>query len=761
LATSDSRKWQDKPPKAGKPETGTLGLPSLGPGMNKRGPEEITDDHPSGRSKPAPKLSATSDYPDEPDAQAAEPEKGSKEGDEEIMERLRKRHEYCCEWWKPNFKAAREARKFRNGDQWPADVRAQRNNDRRPCMTIPVLDTFIRQVTNDQRANRPSIDVSPVGDGDKEAAKAYRGLIRYIERACSADIAWDTAFEDAVTSGFGYVRILIEWEAEDSFHQTIVTRRVRNPFTVMMDPDAKEPDWADARYGFVTDDMAKDEYEEEFPDAQVIPFDLGSGGERFKNWSTKDTVRIAEYYEVVHDEDELIEYANGYVAWKDKPPPDGDAGEIVNRRKTRRRKIMHYKVNAVEILEREEWPGKWIPILPVIGNEMDIDGKVTLTGLIAGAMDAQRTLNYATTMEMELVALAPKAPFLVEEGQIEGHEQEWKNANVKSMPYLSYKGSNINGKPVPPPSRQPMVAAPAGWVQIKEGASNALVATTGIRMQAMANAGQEADHRESGRMLREVRRSTDLGASHYMDNLVRTLHHAGRQYIDLIQVIFDEKQVVTILRENGEEQAVTVDPKAPQAYAEKKTPTGTELIFNPNEGKYGVTVTVGPSYATKRIEASESLMEFVKAYPPAAQFASDLIVKNMDFEGAEELANRLIKTIPPNLLTPESKDMSPQVQALVQSQRTQIAKLNQVLQAVQKELADKQADRNIAQDKIDKDFEAKILGVIEKAETAKAKVMVEQVRTIMDALKHNDQMAANETARQDEKNNPEKKPNAA
>lgn len=649
--------------------------------------------------------------------------KAEEESDDDILARIRKRFKLCVSGEAENRKAALEDLKFKAGDQWPADVASQRNTDRRPCLTVNKIPTFIHQVTNDQRENRPAIHVSPIGEkGDPEAAKMYYGMIRSIVRDSHADIAFDTAFDGAVSNGFGYFRVLTEFEGPDSFDQIIVIKRIRNPFTVYLDPEHQEPDGSDCRYGFVTDRVSRDEFKMEWPDADPIPFAESSVGDTFKDWVDNDTLRIAEYFEIKMRKRHLVELENGWSGYADEIAPEvkdkfsSKYSPIVRERDAEVPQIDWFKVTAKEILQRNDWLGHSIPIYPVIGNEIDIEGKVKLSGLIRDAKDAQRIYNFSVTAEIELVALAPKAPWVVEEGQIEGHEQEWKTANTRNYPYLSYKGTSVAGSMAPPPQRQGMVGSPAGWLDLKMGAAQDMMATTGIRFDPT-----QSDKRvdDSGVAIRELRRSGDIGSFHYVDNLGRTLRRLGQDLIQLIPKIYDQKRVITILREDDTEEMVQLDPNAHAAFAEVQNPRNTNKklkIFNPTVGKYGVTATIGPSYATKRIEASESMMQFAKAMPQAGMMIADLIAKNQDWSGGPEMAARLAKALPPHLLTPDQKDVPPQVQAAMQAMDGQIKQLTQQLQAAMAALNDKDKDRAVALEKISKDYEAKMFAVVQRAE---------------------------------------------
>jgi len=355
-----------------------------------------------------------------------------------------------------------------------------------------------------------------------------------------------------------------------------------------------------------------------------------------------------------------------------------------------------------------------VPIVECLGEEIDVQGKVKKMGIVRNAKDAQRMYNYWSTAETELIALAPKAPYIMEEGQVEGHETSWKQANRKSFPYLLYRGVNLGGRQAPPPQRQPFSGSPQGVVQAKMGAAQDMQATTGIRFDATMH---ERMQDESGRAIRELRRSGDLGSFHYVDNLSRALRHTGAILIDLAPHYLDTKRYQTVLREDDTEETVLIDPNADKAYTETRGQDGKTLkVFNPKIGKFAVTVTIGPSFATKRIEAAESMMSFAKALPNTAQLIADLIAKNQDWPGADEIARRLAKAVPPQFLTPDQKDVPPQVQAVIQQLEAQIKQLSAERQQLMAAVNDKNADRAVAQDKVNKDFEAKLLQILQKAD---------------------------------------------
>lgn len=620
--------------------------------------------------------------------------------------------------------------RFKAGDQWPEQIRAQRTNDKRPCLTINKMKTFVHQITNDQRQNRPSIGVSPIGDvSDPETANMLKGLIKQIERQSNADVAYDTGFDNAVSNGWGYWRILTDYEGDDTFDQVIKIERIKNPFRVYIDPDSSEPDGSDAQWCFISDMMPREEFESTYPDAEPMPWSETGTGDDVHLWNTQTHVRIAEYFCFETETRTLVALSTGHVGFKDElhetvlADIEADPAMIVNEREVQERSCEWYKITAHEILEESDWPGKWIPIVKVIGDEVDIEGDTIYAGLIRDAKDAQRMYNFWVTSETELIALAPKAPWIMEEGQIEGHEQRWKEANNKTLPFLLYRGVNVAGKPAPPPQRQQFAGPPTGIVQAKISASQDMQATTGIRFDATM---QERTYDESGKALRELKTAGDLGNFHYVDNLARSLRHTGRILIDLIPKIYDTPRVLTILREDGTEEMVKVDPNLNKPHQQTEGPDGrVQRLYNPKLGEYDVAVTIGPSFSTKRAEAVDSMLAFMTAVPQSGPLIGDLIAKNMDWPGAEEIASRLASMLPPHLLDKKLEQLPPEAKALVSSLMQQMQQLKQEHDQAVALVGDKDKDRQIEVMNIKADYDAQMARVQMDYET---KMLAAQVK---------------------------------
>ena len=573
--------------------------------------------------------------------------------------------------------------------QWPADVLATRGAvqgqtiNARPCLTINKLPQHVRQVTNDQRQNRPSAKVIPVDDdADVEIADIFNGMIRHIEYISDADVAYDTACENQVSYGEGYIRLLTEYSDDDTFEQDIKIGRVRNSFSVYMDPTIQDPTGADAKWCFVTEDLTKAEYTRLYPDAAPITTlqSLGVGDQSISNWLNEDTIRIADYYYIDYDRATLNQYPGNQTAFNGTPEDKmlrGMFGKPVKSRESDRPRVKYCKINGYEILAENEWAGKWIPVIRIVGNEFEVDGRLYVSGLVRNAKDAQRMYNYWVSQEAEMLALAPKAPFIGYGGQFEGYENQWKTANTQNWPYLEVNPDVTDGQgavlPLPQRAQPPM--ASSGLLQAKAGASEDIKSTTG---QYNASLGMGSNER-SGKAILARQREGDVGTYHYGDNLARGVRHIARQLIDLIPKIYDTQRVARIIGEDGETKMVKINPDQPQPVNKIVDQQGVvvEKIYNPGVGKYDVVATTGPGYATKRQEALEAMAQLLQGNPQLWQVAGDLFVKNMDWPGAQEMSKRFAKTIDPKLMG-DSEDNP----ALVAAQQ-QMQAMGQEMQQMQ------------------------------------------------------------------------------
>ena len=586
--------------------------------------------------------------------------------------------------------------------QWPNDVLQTRGSSQgpvvsaRPCLTINKLPQHVKQITNEQRMNRPTIKVLPVDDkSDIEMADVFNGVIRHIEYTSDADVAYDTACENQVTCGEGYLRILTEYCDDTSFDQEIKIGRIRNSFSVYMDPMIQDPAGADARWCFITEDMTKDEYERAYPKASPISTltARGVGDSSINQWISETTVRVAEYFYIECEKATLNLYPGNQTALTGTPEDSllrAMFGKPLRSRQSDRERVKWCKTNGYEILEESEWAGSFIPVVRVVGNEFEVDGQLYVSGLVRNAKDAQRMYNYWCSQEAEMLALAPKAPFIGYGGQFEGYEQQWKTANTQNWPYLEVNPDVTDGQgavlPLPQRAQPPM--ASSGLLQAKAGASEDIKSTTG---QYNASLGMTSNER-SGKAILARQRESDVGTYHYADNLARAVRHIGRQLVDLIPKIYDTARVARILGEDGEPSTVKMNPDQEEPVKKIMGPGGVvvDKIYNPRVGKYDVRVITGPGYATKRQEALESMAQLLQGNPQLWQVAGDLFVKNMDWPGAQDLAKRLQKMLDPKVMADEDNPALVAANQQMEAMNAEMQQMFKMLQNVQQSMEAKE-----------------------------------------------------------------------
>jgi hypothetical protein len=542
--------------------------------------------------------------------------------------------------------------KFLAGDQWPSDIRAAREAQGRPIITVNRLPQFVRQVTGDMRQSRPAIKVSPVDDeGDPKIATIYNGIVRHIERISKADMVYTMAFQGAVSCGIGHFRITTEYCRDSVTEQDIKIRAIQNPIGVFWDPDAKEVDRSDAQYCFVVDGMTSEAFKERWPKAAISPIGATDGQDSSSLfWQDGDRVRVAEYWYKVPKKRRLVVMVDGSTRDLTDVPKDalpfleaqiqrGEDGRLLERQVDGHEVLMCI-VSGSQVLEGPyRFPVPMIPVVPVVGEETVIGDRVVRTSLIRHAKDPQRLYNYWRSSAAEMIALAPKAPYLVTAAMIQRHRAMWDRASTSPLPYLLYdpdaQATGSAGRPVremPPPPPQAL------WKEAEIAAED-MKGTTGIYDAGLGARSNET----SGRAILARQKEGDTATYHFFDNLAHAIRRAGEIIVALIPKIYDTERVVRLMNEDGSEDWARVNQISYEADGQRK------IINDLTVGKYDVTVSSGPSYTTQRVEAANAIVEFMRAYPPAAPAVADLLAEMMDWPKSDLIAGRLRLMLPPQV----------------------------------------------------------------------------------------------------------------
>ncbi len=612
---------------------------------------------------------------------------------EDFLTDARAAFDLACEHEAENRREAADDIRFaRLGEQWPDRVRKDRELDGRPCLTINRLPAFIRQVVNDARQNKPSIVCHPVDDAaDPETAEIFNGLIRNIEQSSDAEVAYDTALDFAVTGGFGYFRINSRYARDDGFDQDLVIERVANPFSIYGDPHSTAADSSDWNSAFVIDSLPKATFEARWKGAEPVDWSGEGYGGLGGPWLDGDRVMVAEYWRREAVAKTIVALSDGQVVElgiyeKQKAMFDALGISIVGRpRAVGGHKVTQSILTGAEVLETTDWVGKYIPIIPVYGEELHVDGKRRLRSLVRDAKDPQRMFNYWRTTSTELVALAPKAPFIGRKGAFDTDASKWASANVQTHAYIEYDGNE-------PPMRQPFSGVPAGALQEALSASDDMKSIMGMYDASLGARSNET----SGRAIMARQREGDVSTFHYIDNLSRAIRHAGRILIDLIPKVYSAPRVLRVLGASGEARSVAVNQtvSVPDPADEARK---IEKIYDLAAGKYDLTVKSGPSFTSRREEAATQMIELIRAYPPAAPLIGDLLAKNLDWPGADEIAERLKAMLPPEIKQGEVKAGDPGAEAA----KAQLAKLAQALQAAGAKIKALEDDQGLAARKLE------------------------------------------------------------
>lgn len=651
-----------------------------------------------------------------------------KAGDAAILREAKARFERCVAWESAWRDRALFDTKFANGDplnawQWDTNVRSERGS--RPCLTYNQVRQHNLQVINDARQNKAQIKVSPTGGrASYEAAQVFSGIIRRIEYQSKAVDAYSTATYHQVESGIGYVRVETDYVDSQSFDLDLWIRRIADPRSVYMDPDCKLYDKSDANFAFIFEDIPRDRYEEEYgAEDSPAPATL----DHTDGWNDKDHVRIAEYWRRNVNNTSIHQLQDGTVV-RDSDIPD-DLRErveamIINTREVAEPEIEWFKLAGDKIIDREEWPGKYIPIVPFLGEETVIDNEMDRKGHTRAQIDAQRIYNYWASAAVEQVALQTKTPYVARADAIQGREEQWATANIKNWSVLVYSGIDEQGQPIPPPSRVEPPTMAQAYIQGMTIARQDLMSVTG---QYQAELGMPSNER-SGIAIQQRQRQGDTATYHYIDNQAKGIRQIGRILLDLIPKVYDTRRVVLTLAEDGDENRVLIEPNSPvahqaigqqpptgqpgpinqqQAQAQQEDPAQPDpsIIFNPNIGTYDVEADVGPSYGTQRQEAFNAFSQIMQNNPQAMTIMGDLWADNADFPGADILSDRFKRGLPPQYkpgpdpqvqaITQQAQQMQQQAQAMLQQADAEIAQLKAQLVHQKGLLDDKAAELTI------------------------------------------------------------------
>ncbi len=589
----------------------------------------------------------------------------SEKADDEIIEEARKRFRRAYEFeadFRPQYI---EDIKFSSADsdnhwQWPSEVYNARVSDtsKRPTLTVNIVQGFSYQITNDFRQNLPGIAIKPTGDASTfDSAQIFEALARNMEYTCNARAIYMDCYQSQVDGGVGYCRVNTKYIDDDSFNQTFTVDPVRSHLGVLLDPDIKQKDGSDALYGFIFDELPKAEFERLYPSVELPPssnvLDISD------DWVREDSVRIAEYYRILQEADELVYFKgeDGKVVQfrmsempkeMDKALKAAEArGDEVRRRKVWNRKLQWFKIAGTEIISRRlklPGSGSFIPIVRWLGRQKIIEGRLDRKGIVRPLKDTQRILNYYVSTDAEFNALQPKSPYIGPAAAFEGNETTWNKLSTANPAWLPYNHRDEDGEEVPAPQRN---VGPTDAPAYANGINRALQQMGLISGMNEAKQGITSNER-SGLAIQERRRGADNANYDFAENAAQAVCYIGRIFIDWAPDIYDTEQVIKVMARDGTQSEITIDPNAQQAMQEKIVNDVQKVLFNPSVGKYEVQANVGPSFATQREQAWDAFTGMLTKAPELVAKVGDLAFRTADYPLSDKIAERLNRDIAHN-----------------------------------------------------------------------------------------------------------------
>jgi hypothetical protein len=606
--------------------------------------------------------------------------KAEKKAGKELLVRVRKRAKVMMDQDRDMRKLAIQDMKFLRvpGAQWDDIAKKERGNDR-PMYEFNKLNVSAKSIINQMRENRPMGKVRAAEDGDVKTADTLEGIIRNIIANADFDTVTDYAAEYQVGGGMGAWRVTVEW-AEDSFQQVIDIDPLLNPFCLYCDPSSKDLLKRDAEDWWYTDRISKASFKTRWPKAEQVDIDDDEFDDGEMSWDEDERVRIGEYWYKEPYEKEIALLSDGSVI--DVLDEDGNTvtpqqGVTIQKtRKQRCNRIMMCIVSGNAILEGPvEWAGTQHPWIMVFGDYVVIEGQVYWNGITRPGKDAQRAYNYSRTSAIETVALAPQDKPWMTPKQVAGLENLLAEAHKKNYPFNLY---NPDPAAPGPPVRQGGPNIPAALVQEMQIASDDIKAVTGIYDASLGAKGNET----SGKAINARKQQGEIANFNFMDNMGKGVKRTWEILVDLIPKVFDTETTLRILGADGKESYETVN---------KLDPATGKVINDLSRGRFDTVITVGPSYATRRMEAAEAYTAMAGQDEGLMLSAGDLVYKAMDLPYAQEIAERRQALLPPpvqKMLT-EGKNLPPEVTAAMQQveqAQASVQQHGQLVQAAQQEL---------------------------------------------------------------------------
>lgn len=571
--------------------------------------------------------------------------------DKEILKEAKERIELAYNSDRVNREEMISDLRFAAGFHWDEDE--VRNRGDRPTLTIDKVNQHIKLATGDIRNNPPAIEILPVDNkSDTKVAGLYSELIRQIEYHSGSDFIYSYAGYMSAACGLGAWRLTTQYVDDSTFDQEIVLKHIPNPASVYFDPDAVLPDKSDAKFVLLTEMMSREKFKETYPGKQIESIEELDVRENRLQWYGNNKVRIAEYWYKKPVKKYLVQLQDGTVREVDEPLNYGSeamqSAGITAYREVNTHDVYQVIISGAEVLrEPRKWPGKYLPIFIVTGEEIPLEDHIYRSSVVRRAKGPQKMYNLMRSTAAETIALAPKQPYIATWKQIGEYQEMWQKANQSSTSVLL---TDIDPDfPGGIPSRQRPADPPAAIWQEAAMASDDIKSVTGIYDAGLGAASNET----SGKAIIARQKQGEISNSDYNKKTALVVALCGRALVDLIPKIYDSERVVRLMGENGEHRFETINEAGVDD-------NGNSAILNDlSVGRFDVRVKTGPSYASRRVEAIDKMIGVLESNPNYWPVIGDLLFQNLDIPDAEKIAKRIKRTIPRELLTEEELEGMP------------------------------------------------------------------------------------------------------
>lgn len=567
---------------------------------------------------------------------------------EDFLQDMREEYQLDYDFDKDNRDNALEDKLFTAGQQWDPIVLEQRKG--LPCLVINSVPQFIAQLVGDWRESKRGVKVLPTEEGDKDLSDVRADLIRSVETQSRADRVYDNAFESAVQCGDGAFRVAVEYAKDDVFDQDIFIRPIDDALSVVWDRLSVDPTGRDARHCFVDDLIPAKDFERKWPDAKPSELSNREYSQMVsERWIESDGVRVTEYWRLIDRDRLLVLFEDGSVRFVDE-----NLDELVSKHgnpvKSRVAPCTYAQMHLVTGFDILSGPYEYrltrLPIIRMSGRVVNVAGQRIRYGIVRFMKDSVRLRNFHRSVAAEQLGYAPKAQWIATESAVEGYEDELRKAHLSRDPLIKVSDDAIIGQNIQrldPPKWQ------AALHQEAEANVQDMKDVTGIHDASLGIRSNET----SGRAINARQREGDIAAITYYDNGNAAVLEAGDVMNQLISQIYDGTRIIRVIGEDEKTKFLKIndpsDPRSPDL----------------SVGRYDVALATGASYTTRRVEAAQAMMDAVQVWPQLLQVAGDLVAKAQDWPGADDLAERLKKTIPQQFLDPEDREgPDPQVQQM-------------------------------------------------------------------------------------------------